>query len=105
YEKGGKAAAAKSLLERAAREYPGSEGVARELAMLRYRSKDCGGAVAALSRFETATTQARTLNELALFETCLVHREAVIRLLEKSLAIEPNQPEVARTLLNVRNAR
>ena len=105
YEKGGKAATAKSLLERAAREYPASEGVARELAMLRYRSKDCGGAVAALSRFEDATKDARTLNELALFETCLVHREAVIRLLEKSLALDPNQPEVARTLQNVRNAR
>src|SRR5262249_13908050 len=43
YEKGGKAAAAKSLLERAAGEYPQSEGIARELAMLRYRAKDCGG--------------------------------------------------------------
>ncbi|HKA37761.1 MAG TPA: alkaline phosphatase family protein [Thermoanaerobaculia bacterium] len=105
YEKGGKAAAAKSLLERAAREYPQSEGIARELAMLRYRAKDCGGAAAALSPFEAGTKEARTLNDLALFQTCLVHREEVIRLLERSLALDPNQPEVARTLQNVRNAR
>jgi hypothetical protein len=67
--------------------------------------RDCGGATSALSRFEAATKDPRTLNDLALFETCLVHREAVIRLLEKSLALDPNQPEVARTLQNVRNAR
>jgi tetratricopeptide (TPR) repeat protein len=105
YEKNGREAAAKSLLERAGKTYPDREGVARELAMHRYRSRDCGGAISALSRFEAATKDPRTLNDLALFETCLVHREAVIRLLEKSLALDPNQPEVARTLQNVRNAR
>ena len=51
------------------------------------------------------TKEPRTLNDLALFETCLVHREAVIRLLERSLSLDPNQPEVARTLSNVKNAR
>jgi tetratricopeptide (TPR) repeat protein len=105
YEKTGKAAAARSLLERAARTYPDNEAVARELAMLSYRSRDCPGAVAALSRFEASTKDAKIFNALALFETCLVHREAVIRLLERSLALDPNQTEVARTLANVRNAR
>ena len=105
YEKRGRAAAAASLLERAARAYPQSEGIARELALHRYRSRDCPGALAALSQFESTTREPRTLNDLALFETCLVHREAVIRLLEKSLGLDPNQPEVARTLANVRNAR
>ena len=105
YEKNGKVGAAKSLLERAAREYPDSEGIARELAMHRYRSRDCPGALSTLSPFESATKEPRTLNELALFETCLVHRDAVIRLLEKSLALDRNQPDVARTLQNVRNAR
>jgi hypothetical protein len=51
------------------------------------------------------TKDPKTLNDLALFETCLVHREAVIRLLERSLSLDPNQPEVARTLTVVKNAR
>lgn len=105
YQKEGKAAAARTLLERAARAYPDNEGIARDLALLRYRSRDCRGAAAALSRFETTTKNPKTLNDLALFETCLVHREAVIRLLERSLSLDPNQPEVVRTLSNVRNAR
>ena len=105
YEKNGKTTAARSLLERAARSYPEKEGIARELAMLRYRSRDCPGAIAALAGFEAATKDPRTLNDLALFETCLVHREAVLRLLERSLALDPNQPEVARTLARVRAAR
>ena len=104
YEKDGNGPAALSLLERAARTYPDSEGVARELAMVRYRSRDCAGAAAALSRFDAATTDSRTLNDLALFATCHADREAVIRLLERSLALDPNQPEVARTLSKVRSA-
>ena len=105
YQKEGKTAAARSLLERAARAYPGNEPIARDLALLRYRSRDCPGAIAALAPFEAATKEPRTLNDLALFETCLVHREAVIRLLERSLALDPNQPEVAQTLERVRNAK
>jgi predicted AlkP superfamily phosphohydrolase/phosphomutase len=105
YENNGKAAAARSLIERAARTYPDNEGIARELAMLRYRSRDCPAARGTLSRFEVATRDPRTLNALALFETCLVHREAVVRLLERSLALDPNQPEVARTLSNVRESK
>jgi predicted AlkP superfamily phosphohydrolase/phosphomutase len=105
YQKDGKTAAARSLLERASRAYPGNEPIARDLALLRYRSRDCPGAIAALSRFETTTKDPKTLNDLALFETCLVHREAVIRLLERSLVLDPNQPEVARTLTRVKSAR
>src|SRR6202162_5059590 len=104
YQKEGKTAAARALLERASRVYPDNEGIARDLALLRYRSKDCRGAAAALSRFEAATKLPRTLNTLALFETCLVHREAVIRLLERSLSLDPNQPEVTRTLSAARRA-
>jgi Type I phosphodiesterase / nucleotide pyrophosphatase/Tetratricopeptide repeat len=105
YEASGKTAAAKSLLDRAAKAFPDSEGIARELAMLRYRMKDCRSAIASLSPFEAATKEPRTLNDLALFETCLGDRSAVIRLLERSLALDPNQPAVARTLETVRNAR
>nr|MDQ2970403.1 alkaline phosphatase family protein [Acidobacteriota bacterium] len=104
YDKEGKTSAALSLLERAARSYPESEGVARELARAKYRSRDCTGAAAALSRFDAATTDPRTLNDLALFATCRADREAVMRFLERSLALDPNQPEVARTLSKVRSA-
>lgn len=105
YEKSGKPAAAKSLLERAAREYPANEALVRELAMFRQRAGDCRGALAALTPFEAATKEPRTLNDLALFQTCLKDRQAVIRLLERSLALDPNQPAVARTLEAVRSAR
>jgi tetratricopeptide (TPR) repeat protein len=105
YQKEGKTAAARSLLERASRAYPGNEAIARDLALLRYRSRDCPGAVAALAPFEAATKEPRTLNDLALFQTCLVRRDAVIRLLERSLALDPNQPEVAQTLQRVKSAR
>jgi tetratricopeptide (TPR) repeat protein len=104
YEREGKLAAARSLLERAAKTYPDNEVVARERARFLYRGKNCRGAVAALSRFEATTTDPQTLNDLALFETCLADREAVIRLLEKSLALKPDQPEVARSLEVVRKA-
>ena len=105
YQQEGKTPAARSLLERASRLYPGSEGIARDLAMLRYRARDCPGALSALSRFEEKTKEPKTLNDLALFETCLARRESVIRLLERSLTLDPNQPEVARTLSLVRDAK
>jgi predicted AlkP superfamily phosphohydrolase/phosphomutase/Tfp pilus assembly protein PilF len=105
YQKEGKTAAARSLVERAARIFPDNEAIARDLGLLRYHSRDCQGALAALTRFEAATKDPKTVNDLALFETCLVHREAVIRLLERSLALDPNQPEVARTLSAVRSAK
>jgi tetratricopeptide (TPR) repeat protein len=105
YEQQGKTAAAKSLLEGALRSNPDNEAIVRESASLLYPSKDCRGAIAKLERFEKTTRDPKTLNALALFHTCLAHRDAVIRLLEHSLALAPNQPEVARTLETVRNAR
>ncbi|HEV2064338.1 MAG TPA: alkaline phosphatase family protein [Thermoanaerobaculia bacterium] len=104
YQKEEKTAAAKSLLERAARTYPGNESIALDLALLRYREKDCRGAVAALQTFEAATQSADTLNALAQFETCLQDRRAVIRLLERSLAVKPDQPALARLLERLRAA-
>ena len=104
YERAGKAAPARSLLERATKTFPSAEPIARELARLRYREKNCPGAVAALSAFEPTTTDPQTLNDLALFHTCLADREAVIRLLERSLAANPNQPAVAQSLERVRAA-
>jgi Flp pilus assembly protein TadD len=100
----GRVAAARSLLDRAAKEYPEAEAIARERALLLHRAKDCRGAVAALGRFEASTSNPETLNDLALFETCLEDRDAVERLLTRSLALKPDQPQVARLLEVVRRA-
>ncbi len=102
YQREGKAAAARSLLERASRVYPDSETLARERALFLYKSKDCRGAIGALSRFEPTTADPRTVNNLALFHACLADRDAVIRLLERSLALKPDQPDVARSLAAAR---
>jgi predicted AlkP superfamily phosphohydrolase/phosphomutase len=104
YQRDAKIAAARSLLDRAAKTYPDNEAVARERALLLYGGKDCRAAVEALSRFEATTSNPQTLNDLALFQTCLADREAVIRLLERSLALKPDQPGVAQALERVRAA-
>ena len=104
YEKDGKNAAAAALLDRAAKQHPDNESIARERALFLHRAKDCRGALAALARFEATTTTPETLNDLALFETCLAHREAVERLLARSLELKPDQPQVARLLEVVRAA-
>jgi thioredoxin-like negative regulator of GroEL len=104
YIKADKFAAASSLLDRASRDYPNNEAIAREKARLAYRKKDCKGAVAAVGRFADSTRDLETINDLVLFQTCLSDREAVERLLVRSLAIRPDQPEVARLLEVVRRA-
>jgi len=104
YEKQGKTPAARSLLEQAIARYPDNETLAREAASLLYRGKDCRGAVAKLERFEETTKDPKTLNALALFHTCLADREAVIRRLERSLELAPNQPEIARLLATVKSS-
>jgi len=104
YIRADKFAAASSLLDRASRDYPNNEAIAREKARLAYRRKDCRGAVAAVGRFADSTRDLETINDLVLFQTCLSDREAVERLLVRSLAIRPDQPEVARLLEVVRRA-
>ena len=104
YERDGKAAAAGSLLTRASAAYPKNEVVFRELAMLRYRAHDCAGASRALEPFEATTADPHTLNDLALFATCRRDRDTVIRLLKRSLALDPAQPEVSRMLAVVEAA-
>jgi predicted AlkP superfamily phosphohydrolase/phosphomutase/Flp pilus assembly protein TadD len=102
YEKRGQESAAKSLLARAARDYPDNEAIARERALLLQRAGDCRAAAAALAPFESKTADAQTLNDLALIETCLADRAAVERLLARSLELNPNQPGVAQALERVR---
>jgi Flp pilus assembly protein TadD len=98
YEKSGNAAAARSLLANGLHSYPKNEEIARSLAMVDFRKHDCRAGLAALSPFEQSTTNPSTLNVLALLQTCLKNRPEVMRLLRRSLELDPNQPDVARSL-------
>ncbi|HTR01920.1 MAG TPA: alkaline phosphatase family protein [Thermoanaerobaculia bacterium] len=89
---------AAEVLERGVAAYPGNEPVRRALALLRYQEKDCRRADALLSQFEGSTHVPETLNALALVRACLGRREDAIRLFQRSLAIEPNQPKVIQSL-------
>lgn len=88
------------LLDEAVKTYPGNEEFTRALAIARFKRKDCAGAYALLSPFEAKTSDPNTLNALALLQTCLGQRQAAIALLERSLAIKPDQPG-AVTSLNI----
>jgi len=94
----GKPAFARQLLERGARAYPGSEELARELGLVRYKSKDCAGAWDAVARFEPATQSPDTLNAMGLFKTCLGRRDEAAALFRRSLAIKPDQPGAIQSL-------
>lgn len=96
---------ARSLLERGARTYPENEPIARELALALFREHDCSAALSRLSPFASSSREPRTFNALALFQTCLKNRAEVVRLLERSLELKPDQPEVARSLEVARGAR
>jgi predicted AlkP superfamily phosphohydrolase/phosphomutase/Flp pilus assembly protein TadD len=102
YERTGKPDAAKALLDRAVAAYPGSEAIAREEGLNRFRSRDCAGAVKSLSRFAATTSDPVTLSTLGLFETCLGRRNEAIRYFEKSLTVKPDQPNVTQALRLVR---
>ena len=93
-----KAAVANELLERGALAYPGSEPIARELALQRYRAKNCPGAWNAIGRFEPSTKAPDTLNTLGLIQTCLGRRTEAAALFRRSLAIRPDQPGAVEAL-------
>jgi len=88
----------REVLERGARQYPESEPIARQLAVARFRAKDCAGADAELTRFEAATGNPDTLNVLALLRTCLGRPDEAVRLFQRSLSIKPDQPGAIRSL-------
>ncbi len=88
----------REVLERGARQYPDSEPIARQLAVARFRAKDCAGADAGLARFEAATGSPDTLNVLALLRTCLGRPDEAVRLFQRSLSIKPDQPGAVRSL-------
>ena len=93
------------LFERGARQYPGSERLARGVAMARFRAKDCPGAESALASFAPRTQNPETLNAMAMLRACLGHREEAIALFERSLEIQPGQAAVARSLKMLRADR
>jgi hypothetical protein len=86
------------VLRKARHAYPTNEEIARALAMSFFRSRECREGLSALSPFEARSTKPSTFNVLALLQTCLKNRPEVVRLLRRSLEIDPNQPEVARSL-------
>jgi len=98
YEDKGQSSDALALLERAAREMPGDEAVARTLGIYRFKRKDCPGALAVVGPFEPKTSDPNTLNSLALFQTCLGKRQDAIVLLERSLSLKPDQPGAIQSL-------
>lgn len=102
YEEKRKIASARALLEQATRQFPENEGFARELALIKFRARECSAAWDALSRFETRTTDTDTLNALGLFRTCLGQRREAIALFERSLALKPDQPAALRAIEVVR---
>ncbi|HEY7368571.1 MAG TPA: tetratricopeptide repeat protein, partial [Thermoanaerobaculia bacterium] len=102
YRDGKKEPAARALMERAVQRFPSNEAFARELALSRFRGRDCAGALEALTRYQAATREPATLNALGLFHTCLGRRPEAIRLFEQSLSIDPNQPGVVQSLKVVR---
>ncbi|HLN81504.1 MAG TPA: tetratricopeptide repeat protein, partial [Thermoanaerobaculia bacterium] len=103
YEEKRKSGPARALLEHAVQRYPENEPFARELALQKFKmSKDCPGAFATLSSFETKTTDTDTLNALGLFQTCLGRRREAVVLFERSLALKPDQPAVVQSLNIVR---
>jgi predicted AlkP superfamily phosphohydrolase/phosphomutase len=103
YEEKGKPGPARTLLEAGVKRFPENEPFARELALLKFkRWRDCPGAYATLSPFETKTNDTDTLNALGLFQTCLGRRREAIALFERSLALKADQPAVVQSLTIVR---
>jgi tetratricopeptide (TPR) repeat protein len=103
YEEKGKTRPARVLLEHAVQRFPENEAFARELALHKFKtSRDCPGAFATLSSFETKTTDTDTLNALGLFQTCLGRQREAVALFERSLALKPDQPAVVQSLNIVR---
>jgi Flp pilus assembly protein TadD len=51
-----------------------------------------------LGRFEAPTRSPETLNALALIRACLGRKEEASNLFRRSLAIDPNQETVVRSL-------
>jgi tetratricopeptide (TPR) repeat protein len=98
YDVKGKTKASREILERGMRTLPDSEAVARALAVSLYQSKDCPKADALLARFEPVSKSPETLNALALVRVCLGRKDDAVALFRRSLALQPGQDTVVRSL-------
>jgi len=102
YARRGKPAAARDVGDSALAAYPENEAIARSVALARFKTRDCPGAFAAVSRFEPATRDTQTLNMIGLFQTCLGRKDEAKRTFERSLSLDPNQPGVVQSLNMIR---
>jgi predicted AlkP superfamily phosphohydrolase/phosphomutase/Tfp pilus assembly protein PilF len=98
YDVKGKTKASREILERGMRTLPESEAIARALAVSFYQSKDCPKADALLARFEPVSKSPETLNALALVRVCLGRKDDAVALFRRSLALQPGQDTVVRSL-------
>jgi len=98
YQAGGKPVPEHVVLDQGVRLYPDSELLARQLALVEFRTRNCAAAEAALGRFSVTTVSPDTLNVLGLLNTCLGRRDAAIALFQRSLSLKPDQPGAIRSL-------
>jgi Flp pilus assembly protein TadD len=93
-----KTAEAQRVLARGVTAFPDSEEIRRAYALDLFTHKDCAGADRQLAPFEPATKSTDTLNALGLIRACLGRREEATALFRKSLALNPAQDTVVRSL-------
>ena len=86
-----------NLYREARAQLPGNETIARDLALALSRRGSCREAAAVISPFEESRST-ETLNVAGLAEECAGFDEKARKLLERSLEINPNQPEAAAAL-------
>jgi predicted AlkP superfamily phosphohydrolase/phosphomutase len=103
YEEHGNGKEIVPLLDAAVRASPGNEVYARTLGVYRFRRRDCPGAYEAVAPYAEKTSDPATLNAMAMIQTCLGRRQDAILLLEKSLALKPDQPGAVESLRILRN--
>jgi Tfp pilus assembly protein PilF len=96
-----------ALLDRSIAALPARPDLHLARGRLRLERQDCRGA---LGDFEAAASarspgEALAWGSAALARLCLGDRAGAVRALERSLALDPHQPEIARTLAQLQQAR
>jgi tetratricopeptide (TPR) repeat protein len=90
-----------TLFRAAAGALPGNEAIARDLSLALSRGGECREAAASIARFEESRS-VETLNVAGLAEQCAGSPDRARLLLQRSLEINPDQPEVAAALSSIR---
>jgi Tfp pilus assembly protein PilF len=97
-ETAGLAAEEERYLEEAARRLPGSEPVLLSLGGVQLSGGRCREARSAVAPFLEKSRNAETFNVAGLACLCLGQKEQARRHLEKSLALNPDQPQIRKAL-------